>query len=103
MPGVIAAMKKIPGENSDQFAARIGAFGVNLEGAETAIFSPTRAITTAVHEMFTKEGRAVWKNASEQGFMDQQVAEIFRTLTAPAEGYRTGLLQINVELGAKLN
>ncbi len=107
IPGVVAAMKKTDLEKSlgtvghEQYLARIGAFGVDV--GDTAMFSPTRALMTATHDMFTKEGREVWKRARELGYMDQQVAEMFRTLTAPAEGYMEGLYRRSTNMASILS
>ncbi len=107
IPGVVAAMKKTDLEKSlgtvghEQYMSRIGAFGIDV--GDVAMFSPTRAIMTATHDMFTKEGREVWKRAAEKGYMDQAVSEIFRTLTAPAEGYIENLYRRSTNMASVLS
>ncbi len=107
IPGVVAAMKKTDLEaglgvaGHEQYLARIGAFGT--DAGDVAIFSPTKAITTAIHDGFSKEGREVWKRANELGYMDQQVSEIFRTLTAPAEGYMEGIYRRSTNIASVLS
>ncbi|KKM93215.1 hypothetical protein LCGC14_1210590, partial [marine sediment metagenome] len=102
MPGVVAGMKRIVGETEEQFSARIGAFGQVID-KDVAMWSPTKAIVSGTHFMFTEEGHKVWKRASEAGFMDQQVAEIFRTITAPSEGYWEGIIRRSTNMVSVLS
>lgn len=102
-PSVIRGLKKSPFETAEQHAARIGAFGYKLPKSDDVVFSPARVLSTAMHDMFTPEGHAIWKEASERGFMDQQVAEIFGTLTHPKEGYVEGLVREGVRITSFLS
>jgi len=92
MPGVIAGARKQIGETQQQHSARVGTF-YRLIDKDNAMFSPARAMADSFHFMFTKEGREVYKRASELGFMDQTVAEIFKTMTAPQQGYHSNLIK----------
>lgn len=99
MPGVISFMKMTDLEKTRgtigqaEFSARIGAFGIPVD-KNTAMFSPVRAMTTATHEWFNDPAfRAAMGRAGDQGYFDQAVSEAFKSLTAPAEGYREGILR----------
>jgi len=43
--------------------------------------------------MFSKEGRKVWRTSSADGYLDQAVSEMMKTMTAPREGYWQGLIR----------
>jgi len=99
MPAVISFMKMTDLEKTRgaigqaEFAARIGAFGIPVD-KNTAMFNPVRAMTTATHEWFADPAfRAAMGRAGDQGYFDQAVSEAFKSLTAPAEGYREGILR----------
>lgn len=92
MPGVIKALRRASSfdENVEDYAARIGAFGLRLDD-NNAMFHPMRAIISGTNFMFSPEGRKVWDAAANKGYMQQNVSEIFKTLTAPKEGYAAAL------------
>lgn len=98
VPAVTKGLKRFPHETAEQHAARIGAFGLQVD-ADNAMYHPIRAITSTMHNIFSEEYRwKIWSaknpdSAVNKGFLDQQVAEIFRTLTAPQEGYVEGLIR----------
>ncbi len=92
MPAVIKGMVRASHETPEQFAARIGAYG-NVVDDKIGSFSATRAIVSGIHDMFTTSGREELARAAKKGLLDQDVAEIARTMTAPAEGYAAGLFR----------
>ncbi len=108
MPAVIAGMRMNPEEigagaqGLARFKARTQAYGVGID-KENAAWSPTRALISGTHFMFSKEGQRVWKEASEAGFMDQQVAEMFKTITGPAEGYAAGIFRRATNMASVLS
>ena len=111
IPGVVAAMKKTDIEmglgaltkeqGNAQYMARIGAFGIDV--GDVAMFSPTRALMTGINDMFSEEGRKLWKRAFDKGYMDQAVSEMGRTLTAPAEGYLEGMYNNSTKMASWLS
>lgn len=98
MPAVIAGMKMtahekgLGAEGLKLWKARTAAWGSPVTD-DVAMWNPTKAMMNGIHLMFSKEGREVWREASAEGFMDQAVSELFKTLTAPTEGYIKGLLR----------
>ena len=90
-------------EGKRQFASRIGLHGFRLT-EDTASWSPTKAIMTTMHDWYNdKAFREAMGRGGEQGFFDQQVSEIFRTLTAPSEGYVEGLIRRKTDMFSVLS
>lgn len=98
LPGVIKALQPTADEiasgaaGTARWQTRIQAHGVPLT-EKHAMYSPVRAMATTMHEMFTPAGNAIWKRASQKGYLDQAIAEQMKTLTNPAAGYVTNLMK----------
>lgn len=91
VPAVINGLRRHALESSKQHAARIGAFGVKVSDNHS-YFSASRALVSTVHSYFNdKSFRAAMDRAAKQGYFDQNVSEIFKTLTAPRQGYAATL------------
>lgn len=85
MPGVIKALQPIAGETAQETANRIGAYGHFVPEVQQGTFSATKAMMRGIHSMWTPQGRAILKKASEQGLIAQPIAEMMETL-AKLEG-----------------
>lgn len=92
MPAVIKGLRRLPGEADDLYNSRIGAWGRTVDG-DITMFDSRRALMTATHDWFNDDSlRGGFKLAASKGYIRQEVAEIFRTLTAPRQGYVEGIL-----------
>lgn len=92
LPPVVTMLKQQAGETAEQWASRIGAFGV-LTPKNHAYFSPAKAITTAIHFMFTEEGKEIAKRAASLGYFDQFAAEQVEIFARTGEQFLPGLLR----------
>lgn len=83
LPSVTRALKKIPGENNEQWATRIGWFGSPLTD-EVAFMNPARLMTSVVHDMFTPAGHADLKLLKDSNQISSITHEMMRTKFDPA-------------------
>ena len=90
MPGVIKALKRTEFETAEAHGARIASFGRSVDG-DVGMFDATRAVTSAMHDMFTKSH--VYKEAADLGYFKQDVAEMMKTITEPRQGYAESLVK----------
>ena len=94
MPGIINAMRKIPGESRDTWLARTRAFGTPVGGeSEAMAFSATKIMTAAAGDLWTTAGKKDWADAAKRGYLNQQVAEIQRTIVAPSQSSGAAIAQ----------
>lgn len=71
---------------------RIAAWGATTPNG-ISYFSPTRAVISGIHFMFSEEGRNLAKAAKEQGFFEQFAAEQVEIFGRTGEKFVTGLLR----------
>lgn len=93
-PAVIRGMNKLKGESIKEWKIRINAFG-QLHGNPAdpvPQFSGIRGVASGIHFMFSQEGKSLWNRASKAGYFNQEVAELMKTLTHPAEGFSENIL-----------
>lgn len=86
MPAIMTALKRRPGEAVPEWQGRIGAFGSHIPsegGFEYGFFDAAKMLPTAVHFAFSARGRQVYEQASNLGYIRQEVAEIHRTISDP--------------------
>jgi len=109
MPAVIAGMRMTDAEKAlpkaigrEKWLKRVGAYGAPATD-DIASWSPTRAIMTGIHFMFSEEGRRVWKLAQRKGYFTQKVAEQISTITAPTEGYWMGLARRKLDIASTVS
>lgn len=89
-PAVIKNLQRLPGEATADWSKRVGVFG-EIHG-EDAVFSPTRAMYTAIHDLFSPQFRADLKEAKAKGFGNIEIIEIHKTLDEPMLGVTGKLL-----------
>jgi hypothetical protein len=92
LPPVIRMLQKLPTESGEQHLNRIAAWGAaSPEGL--AYFSPTRAVISGTHFMFSQEGKQVARRAAEAGYFDQFAAEQVEIYARTGEKFMPGLLR----------
>ena len=92
MPPVIAMLKRLPEETVDDWQRRIGAFGVTTPDG-IAQFSPSRAIVSGAHFLWSEEGRAVARRARDRGLFEQFAAEQVELFGQTGQSFVAGKLR----------
>lgn len=92
MPAVISNLTRYKDEPVDLWRRRIGAFGDEIT-EDVAMPNFMKVVSGAIHEHFNNPAfREEIARASKAGYFDQEVAEMFKTITEPREGYAQHLL-----------
>lgn len=93
-PAVIRGMNRLKGETIQEWKTRINAFGQLHGNPNDPVpqFSGIRGVASGIHFMFSKDGRSLWNRAANAGYFNQEVAELMKTLTHPAEGFSENIL-----------
>jgi hypothetical protein len=95
MPAVIKGLQKLPGESDLQHMDRIGAWGTKI--GPGAIFNPGKVMARTAWRLFQPEGIGVINKADKMGLIDQDVAEMIRTLVAPQQGWHAQMARRAVD------
>lgn len=80
------------GESEAEHLQRIGATGGKTPDG-VGYINPVKAMMTGIHNTFTEEGQALWKEASRRGYLDQQAAELIEVFGRTGEGFVAGMLR----------
>lgn len=84
-PAHLASLNKRAAETHEQWSRRIGLIGSTLGENQIPILHPVKLNMQTAHFWHSAEGKEALFNAEKLGLLDQQVAEIVKTLIEPFE------------------
>ena len=79
-PQVVSMAKRIDGESLAEYSVRTGTFFDNIN-ENTKVFSPFKLMTRVFKEMFTEEGKKIYRKARQSGVISLTSEEQIASLT----------------------